>query len=294
MAGLAPLGASPTTTQQVTGTGATVPGLVAPANPAPPPPSPKPPPPNFTAFPSSYAGFGADGSAYGTPGVVDGKLSIVAAPPQPPPPADPGAPAKGAGAASQTSAPPQVNDAAVTGNSTQTAPGSTAPTANGSQPQPTLQKTDATDQKVANESNTLGSVGNATQNSPAQNTGQTNTAGSAPAPPPGTGLLGGNGPPPIPGGTAVENNPALGLLGAPPTNPIVIQADKQEAEAAEATAEASDAAAAQQAAAQAQLQPTQTKLTGEIQGQTFAGVGSTPPQPFARPEIPTVFLNIAS
>jgi hypothetical protein len=225
--------------------------------------------------------------------------------------------------------PPQVNNAAVTGDDTPTATGSTstgntAPTASTSQPQPTLQKTDATDQKVANENTTLGSVGNATQNNPAQAPNQTTAQqsgngtaqGNTPTPPPGAGLLGGSGPPPIPGGTAVENNPALGLLGAPPTNPIVIQADKQEADAAEATQQAADVAAAQQAAAQAQLQqvdfriaaaradnneaavaqlqPTQTKLTGEIQGQTFAGVGSTPPQSFARPEIPTVFLNIAS
>jgi hypothetical protein len=295
MAGLAPLGASPTTTQQVTGTGATLPGSVAPTYTAPPKSAPAPAPANFTAFPSSYAGFGADGSTYGTPGVVDGKLSIVAAP-------------------------PQVNDAAVIGAGPQTAAGSanaanagdTAPAASTSQPQPLLQKTGATDQKVANENNTLSAVGNTnTAQQSANSTPQSN-----PTPPPGEGLLGGSGPPPIPGGTAVENNPALGLLGAPPTNPIVIQADKQEAEAAQATVEANDAAAAQQAAAQAQLQqvdfriaaaradnneaavaqlqPTQTKLTGEIQGQAFAGVGSAPPQTFARPEIPTVFLNIAS
>ncbi len=114
----------------------------------------------------------------------------------------------------------------------------------------------------------------------------------------------------------MENNPALGLLGAPATNPIVIQADKQEAQAAEAAAQAADAQAAAQAAAQqqlqavdfriaaaraadneaavAQLEPAQQKLTGEIQGQTFAGVGTFPPPSFQRPEIPTVFLNIAS
>jgi len=207
MAGLAPLGASPAAIpQQLTGTGATVPGATTPIYAVPPKPSPAPDAKNFTAFPSSYAGFGANGKAYGTPGVLNGKLSIVTAPPQTPPP--------------------------------------------------------------------------------------------------------------LPGGTAVENNPALGLLGAPPTNPIVIQADKQEAQAAEAIAQSADAQAAEQAAARAQLQqvdfqiaaaradndaaaiarlqPAQAELTGEIQSQTFAGVGSTPPQPFTHPEIPTVFLNIAS
>jgi hypothetical protein len=114
----------------------------------------------------------------------------------------------------------------------------------------------------------------------------------------------------------VENDPALGLLGAPATNPIVIQAEAQQAAAAQEAAAAADAEAAARAAAQqqlqqvdfriavaradnnsaavAQLQPAATKLSGQIQGQTFAGLGSIPPQPFARPEIPTVFLNVAS
>ncbi len=114
----------------------------------------------------------------------------------------------------------------------------------------------------------------------------------------------------------MENNPALGLLGAPATNPIVIQAEKQQAAASEAAAAADDAAAADKAAAQIQLeqinariaaaraannqgaveqlQPTAVKLTGEIQGQTFPGLGETPPKPFATPAIPPIFLNIAS
>ena len=129
-------------------------------------------------------------------------------------------------------------------------------------------------------------------------------------------MLGSGGDKPIPGGTPVENDPALGLLGAPATNPIVIQAEAQQAAAAEASAANASAQVAQQAAAQAQLQqvdfriaaaradnnsaavaqlqPAATTLTGKIQGQTFAGLGTTPPQPFARPEIPTVFLNVAS
>ncbi len=47
-------------------------------------------------------------------------------------------------------------------------------------------------------------------------------------------------------------------------------------------------------AAVAQLQPAVVKLQGQVQGQTFAGLGTSPPLPFARPEIPSVFLNIAS
>jgi hypothetical protein len=48
---------------------------------------------------------------------------------------------------------------------------------------------------------------------------------------------------------------------------------------------AGDTAAAQQ------LAPIAVQINGELQNQPFAGVGTTPPQPFAKPEIPTVFLN---
>jgi hypothetical protein len=104
------------------------------------------------------------------------------------------------------------------------------------------------------------------------------------------------------------------LLGAPATNPIVIQAQQQEETAAEEAAAAAAAVAAQQAAAAlglqqvnqrlsaayssgnsaaaAQLTPTQVKLQGQISGSPWAGLGETPPLPFKTPEIPTVFLNI--
>src|ERR1700722_12544820 len=192
MAGIAPLGGSPATTtpQQVQGAGATVPGPITPA-PAPPP---KPPDATtFTAFPSSYAGFGTNGTAYGTPGVVNGKLSIVAAPPptgsvtdaavqtppvvQTPPPKAPSPPPP----------PAPANDATAAADATRTpAAGATA-----SQPV-TLQKTDSTDQKVANENNTLDSVGNASrQTDTAQSSGSAPAAPeSKPAPPPTAGLLG--------------------------------------------------------------------------------------------------------
>jgi hypothetical protein len=120
----------------------------------------------------------------------------------------------------------------------------------------------------------------------------------------------------VPGSTAPPANLAQGLLGSPPTNPIVIQAEAQEASAAQATRQADDEQAAQQAADQvqlqqldqriaaareaddpaavAQLQPAVSKIEGQLQGQTFAGVGSTPALPFAAPEIPTVFLNVAA
>jgi hypothetical protein len=126
------------------------------------------------------------------------------------------------------------------------------------------------------------------------------------------------GDPALPGSPAPAPalTPQHGFLGAPATNPIVAQAeDRQRAAATAGAARANQAAAAQQAdrialqqidariaaaravgneAAVAQLQPKQAAVAGDLQGQTFAGLGSTPQKPFAGPEIPTVFLNIAS
>ena len=49
------------------------------------------------------------------------------------------------------------------------------------------------------------------------------------------------------------------------------------------------------AAAAAQIKPQAVQLySGSLQGSIWAGIGTTPPQPFARPEIPTVFLNVAA
>lgn len=44
--------------------------------------------------------------------------------------------------------------------------------------------------------------------------------------------------------------------------------------------------------AASQLTPVAVQINGELQNQPFAGVGTTPPQPFATPEVPNVFLNI--
>ncbi len=89
MAGIAPLAGS-STTPLPTGV-TTVPSPVAPtpkpadvqaaapiAAPQPAVAAPPAPAPaqqqNFTNFPTSYAGFGQDGTAYGAPGMVNGKL----------------------------------------------------------------------------------------------------------------------------------------------------------------------------------------------------------------------------
>jgi hypothetical protein len=289
--------------------------------------APKPNPADagsFTAFPNSYAGFGENGSSFGTISVVNGRLSVVSADPgarQPqtspaatgqsgPPPAVTAAPADTAQAAQpqageQAAAilaapstpiaaarpPAPADHAGIKPPSLEPTPGDTPP-ADGLQP-PTL--------------------GKATAAAPLQPAGQAQSD-------PTQGLLGSVPADAIPGASAPNSgstlSPEQGLLGAPATNPIVIQAEDQERSAAAAAAvEANQAAAAQQAdhialqqinariaaaraagnaAAVAQLQPRQAAVIGDLQGQTFAGVGSTPPKPFARPEIPTVFLNIAS
>jgi len=43
-----------------------------------------------------------------------------------------------------------------------------------------------------------------------------------------------------------------------------------------------------------QLLPYAVQLNAQLQYQPFAGLGSTPAKPFAPPEIPAVFLNIAA
>jgi hypothetical protein len=48
-------------------------------------------------------------------------------------------------------------------------------------------------------------------------------------------------------------------------------------------------------AAAQQLEPAAVQLQqGDLQGSIWAGLGETPTQPFAAPEIPTVFLNVAA
>ena len=75
-----------------------------------------------------------------------------------------------------------------------------------------------------------------------------------------------------PGVSAPQYNPESGLLGAPATNPIVIQAEAQERADAEATDQA----------AQEQANLRNSAALGQLLPKTL------------RPEIPTVFLDIAS
>jgi len=320
MSALAPLNGT-TTTTSLPGVSSVAPGANAPAPPPGlPPATPQPKDgPDFTAFPSSYDGFGANGAAFGTLGVVNGRLSVTTAPPQTAPPGDqapatpPGSPPAIDTAPKPAPPPPPPPPAPATRivvTSADLAAAADNPyTAIPANAVPDLAKSLETGPSDPNENAALGK----TDSSPPP--GQAPLPGT-PAPAPTAGLLGASGPPPIPGGTPVENDPQLGLLGAPATNPIVIQAEKQQTLAAEEANAAADEEAAARAAAQvqleqvdariaaaratdnqaavAQLQPAVAKLTGQIAGQTFAGLGTTPPQPFARPEIPTVFLNVAS
>lgn len=281
---------------------------------------------SFTAFPSSYAGFGEDGSSYGTVSVVAGRLSVVSSasdktPAQP-------APAQNA---------PTPGEAPTAGAATQAKQPDTVPVSDSHAPAPappppappavvTAAKKDNADEAPIPADKSVAaqppgipdgqplppSLGEASSQ-PQQPLGQSHSD-------PTQGLLGSSSSQTIPGTPQASSTPSVspqqGLLGSPPTNPIVIQAeDQQRAAAVEAAAQENAAAAQTQTdhialqqinariaaaraagnlAAVAQLQPKQTAVLGDLQGQTFGGLGSTPPKPFARPEIPTVFLNIAS
>jgi hypothetical protein len=309
MSALAPLD-GPTTTTSFPGVSSVTAGANAPASSPGSPPATPPPKagPNFTAFPSSYDGFGTNGGAFGTLGVVDGRLSVTTVPPQAPPAGDHAPPA-----------PPEAVTRIVVTSADLTAAANNSYTAIPAGAVPDLAKTLEAGQTAANDNTAPGKTENGAKDSgPIPGTPPLVQAPlpGTPPPNPSAGLLGAPGPPPLPGGTPVENDPQLGLLGAPATNPIVIQAEKEQALAAEEANAAADEEAAARSAAQvqleqvdariaaaratgnqaaaAQLEPAAVKLTGQIQGQTFAGLGTTPPQPFARPEIPTVFLNVAS
>lgn len=244
MAGIAPLSGSTATTINA------VPPAPDTAVPVAPPPGNKH---EFTAFPSSYSGFGADGGAYGTIGFANGKLSVVAAPQ-----------AAGTSADGQ---PGQTGQAGRPDSSQAQAgslPGSTPPGDPPSDPTQGL----------------LGAApANAIPGSP------------APAPSPTAGLLGTPATNPIviqaeqqEQNAAEEAQAAAAAAAAQQAAAALgLQQVNQRISAAYATNN--------QAAVQ-QLQPAQVKLQGQISGSPWAGLGTTPPLPFKLPEIPTVFLNI--
>lgn len=348
MAGVAPLSGSPSTPAS-SGIGQAPPSRAASPAPATPDSSADA---NFTAFPSSYEGFVSNGGTYGTVSVVNGRLSVVSAPAPvaaPSAPAPAATPAPGAsveaatpdsqGAPRAPGAEPPAHAPAPASDATQAQTGPILTPAVASQA-PTPDATDHADlhasaaqtpsataagpapstHSAAPEPGTPAqpaaglqppSLGEAPANQPLQAVGQSQSD-------PTQGLIGSNSAPIA--GSPASSGPSLesqqGFLGAPPTNPIVIQAEAQQRAAAADSAAAADQADAQRAADQialqqinariaaaraagnagavAQLQPRAATLSGDIQGQTFAGLGSTPALPFARPEIPTVFLNIAS
>jgi hypothetical protein len=84
--------------------------------------------------------------------------------------------------------------------------------------------------------------------------------------------------------SAPTYDPRSGLLGAPATNPIVIQAEEQQRLAAEAAA----------AAAQVQADASAAAATsGSSANPKYAQIDFRS-NAFTHPEIPTIFLNIAS
>jgi hypothetical protein len=221
---------------------------------------------SFAAFPSSYRSFGNDQAGYGTVGVKNGSLTVI--------------PATGSAGGSGTTAGASPS-AAV--------PPSAAPPDPSGDPKP-------------------GDLPSAIPPPP-----PIPIASLPPQPIPQTPGLNapslGEGEQPLPGPFA---NAESGQNQGP--DPVAQQQADQEAAAQQAQA--------QQAAAQAvrdeqlttalqnvsfrlsaaygegnqsaanQLTPVAVQINGELQNQPFAGVGTTPPQPFATPEVPNVFFNI--
>ena len=312
MAGIAPLSGSVSTSTSSGVSGSSGISGAQPPNAASATPQKSPPADfgSFTAFPSSYAGFGENGSTFGTVSVVNGQLSVVSSPPgrpeaQPPQPSasaqpQPGTPGQ---PASQTAGEPAASAPQSPKPNAPPAPSLHAST-------PPLTDTPAAGGVSATQAGLQPpSLGEVSPGAPVE-PGDQSQNGAPTQGLPGSGSSHAN------PGPAPSLAPEQGFLGAPATNPIVIQAeDQQRAAAAANAAQANQAAGARQAdqialqqinariaaaraagneAAVAQLQPKQAAVVGDLQGQTFAGLGSTPPKPFARPEIPTVFLNIAS
>jgi hypothetical protein len=307
MAGIAPLSGSVTTTSGagISGapqTRATTPAAVQ--------TQPSDGSADFTAFPSSYAGFGANGAGFGTLSVVNGTLSVISAP-----------------AVGDATAATGTAIAAHTIDSRGASTLGDNDAADGLPPVPPFppvpqQSAQTIDVKAAASTPATATpaltetTGNAPSNTSADSTTGALPGTASPAAPTSTGIPSTTSGAPLQPVGQAQSNPTAGLLGSPATNPIVIQAQAQElAAAAAAQAESQEAAADQaadqvqlelidariaaaraagNAAAVAQLQPAQNAVIGQLQGQTFVGLGESTSKPFARPEIPTVFLNIAS
>lgn len=267
-----------------------------------PPPSPLPgtdgaPPPAvgaaFTAFPASYSNFGNDVSGYGQVGIKNGAIAVVPAPSDP-------APAAGSSAPAGSASPAGSSDpsGAPAGGST-AAPGSDPPAdpKSGGSPAPPGDPPPGTPPLPPIPIATL----------PPQPIPQTPglDAPSLPGPFPAQQAA------PFPGPFAAQEQQQT-------QGPSQIQQQQQAQEEAaqQAQAQQADQEAEQHqaltgalqnvsfrlsaaygegnAAAAAQLAPIAVQINGELQNQPFAGVGTTPPKPFAPPEIPNVFLNIPS
>jgi hypothetical protein len=230
---------------------------------APPPAPPALSGSSFTAFPSSYGAFGNGESGYGTVGVKNGSLTVVAG--STPPPGDAGAPKATAPAAQ---------------------PANPAPGAKAGDPPP----------------------GDPLPPPPPVATLPPQPVASTP------GLQPPNLEGPFPANSQSNSLPGpFANLNQTPDPLQKIQDQEQQAAQAQQQAQAnaqetqnqkltqslqdvdfriSAANGAGDTAVAQSLAPLATQINGALQNQPFAGIGATPPQPFAKPEIPTVFLNL--
>lgn len=238
----------------------------------------------FTAFPSSYSEFGNDQVGYGQVGVKNGAIAVVAA--------DPGstAPTGTDSAASTTAAGAAGNPPGGAGAAPADPPSGAFPAPPGDPPPgaPPLPPIPVATLPPQPQPQTPG------LNAPS-------LPGPFPANPPG----------PAPGPFAAEQEnqnqgPSELQQQQAAQEQAAQQAQAQQANQQEAQNQQetialqnvsfrlSDAYANGDQSAVQQLAPIAAKINGALQGQIWAGLGTTPPQPFATPEIPSVFLNIPS
>ena len=219
---------------------------------------------SFPAFPASYGSFGNAEAGYGTGGIKNGALAVVS------PPQSQAAPAPASGSAASGSAAPDPPPGAKPGDPPPGDPPAQPPIPIATlppQPQP-------------------------------QTPGLQVPSLAGPFPGPGDQQSS------LPGPFADQNQAPDPLQQAQDAQQAAAQAQAQQqqnaadAETAKLTSSLQDVtfhiAAANgegNTAAAQQLAPIATQINGQLQNQPFAGIGTTPPQPFAPPEIPTIFLN---
>jgi hypothetical protein len=218
--------------------------------------------PSFTAFPSSYGAFGNEVSGFGTVGVRNGSLTVLpggppaSAPPDPPPAKNAGDPPPGDPPTGHAAEPPPPPIASLPPTSNDT-PGVSSP--------PPIPVASLPPQK-----------------------GPQTYGVSAPD------LSGGSSVPDAFQQAQQAAQDAQAQADEAAQNAHDVRQQELDTSVEQVTFHIAAANGAGDTAAAEQLQPAAAAINGALQGQIWAGIGSTPPQPFAKPEVPPVFLNFNS